>query len=233
MKILNIICLVSLTISVTSCMFKGFSQPFETTVQVVDMGGKPIVGRTVRLSISTSPLTFINTANLKQELVTNNQGKAIFNYDLSISDSNSEFAQFVCKSDTTWKAIAFEEHSLSNRQSKLVRKEIQLQMDSLKRLKIRLSSNRNDLIRYNIATFFNTFVISSPNNKLIAHDLDLLIRDRRAASLDTVFTVKIFSKHSFAVSAVTEYNSEPKTWNYRTIFTDKMNRDSIYWIQLL
>jgi hypothetical protein len=233
MKILNIICLVSLTIWLTSCFFKGFSQPFETTVQVLDMGGKPIAGRTVRLTTSTSPSSFIDTKNIKQELVTNNDGKAIFNYDLSISDSHSEFAQFVCKDDNTWKAIAFEEHSLSNRQSKIVRKQIQLQMDSLKPLKIRLSSNRNDLIRYKIATFFSTFVIISPNNKLIAHDLDLLSRDRKAASLDTIFTVKIFSKHSFVVSAVTEYNSEPKTWSYRTIFTDKMNRDSIYWIQLL
>ncbi len=233
MKTLNNFLLISLTIWVTSCRFQGFSQPFETTVQVTDMDGKPIASRTVRLAISLSD--FIDTTKINQELVTNNEGKAIFNYDLSISDSNQDFANFFCKDDNTWKAIGYEDHhSLSNKQSKIIKNKIQLKMDSLKPLKIRLSSNRNDLIHYSISSFFNTSVIRSPQDyKLFKHDLDLLERDRRASSLDTTFTVKIFSKHSFAISATTGYNSEPKIWPYQTIFTDKMNRDSIYWIKLL
>ena len=95
MKILNIIYLVSLIIWVTSCMFKGFSQPFETTVQVVDMDGKPVANRTVRITKpKTNSSLFIDSTQIKQELVTNNEGKAIFNYNLSISDSNNEFVQF-------------------------------------------------------------------------------------------------------------------------------------------
>ncbi len=218
MKTLNVIYLVSLTIWVTSCRFQGFSQPYETTVQVVDLDGKPIANRTVRLTTGTSSS---DTTRIKKELLTNNEGKAVFNYDLSVSDSHIESARFFATDDNTWKGIAFEEHTLEASQSKTIKKEIQLTMDSLKPVKIRLSSNRNDLIRYSIRAYFSD------------RNLDILSRERRASSIDTTFTVKILSKYSSAISASTGYNSEPKTWNYLLLFTDKMNRDSTYWIQLL
>jgi Macroglobulin domain MG4 len=215
-------------------MFKGFSQPLETTVQVVDMDGKPVANRTVRITKpKLNSSIFIDSTQVKQELVTNSEGKAIFNYNLSISDSNQDFVQFFAKDDNTWKAITFVELSLSNnKQSKIIKNEIQVKMDSLKSLKIRLSSNRNDLISYSISANLRSGEFPQDRNT-IERNIDFFNRDRVPSSIDTTFTIKIFSKHSFSISASLGYISEPKIWPYRTIFTDKMNRDSIYWIKLL
>jgi hypothetical protein len=224
MKKINILCILSLTIWVTSCIVEDYAKSYETTVQIVNMDGKPLANQTVQFSNRTRSSYHLGQ-KVTQELLTNTEGKATFNYELTISDSHQDFATFVGKDDSIWKSISYAEHVRGDNKPKNIN--FQIKMDSLKPLKIRLSSNRNGLIKYG----FFADLEYSPSNKLVPRNLAFVAYDANAFPLDTTFTIKVFSKNYYKLSANAIYNSEPKiVFRYPT-FTENISRDTVYWIK--
>jgi hypothetical protein len=225
MKRINILCILSLTIWVTSCIVEDYAKSYEATVQIVNMDGKPLANHPIQFSNTTSSSYNLGTTKVTQELLTNTEGKATFNYELTISDSHQDFATFVGKDDSIWKSISYAQHVRGDNKPKNIN--FQIKMDSLKPLKIRLSSNRNDLIRYG----FRAELEYTSSNKLVVRNLAYVANEGSAFSLDTTFTIKVFSKNYYKLSATAIYNSEPKIVIQSPTFTENISRDTVYWIK--
>jgi hypothetical protein len=195
-------------------------QPFETTVQVIDMDGKPMKGQSIVLT--TGYATLDTTTKM-----TDNEGKATFLYSLSMSESHAQTARFVVKDSGVWLAVNSESHSLINRQKKLIQQNFQINMDTLKPFQIRLKSDRAD-VKVLTATV-DAYLDFRQTPKAIRRYMGSCVTK---TSNDTVFTVKAFSKANFGIVSYPSFGSiiTPLALTKQILIDDKVNRNSIFLI---
>ena len=153
--------LVVLIIGFWSCQPQDIRQPFETTVTVEDMDGKPIVGKIVKVFGSSSNTYYNDTirdfyARATDSATTDKNGKVVLHYELvDRTDISPLFALIVVKDDAQFKAVNYINHESSHIITRAGKFSGTIKMDSLVPFSLRLKTNRDDVknILYDVSSF--------------------------------------------------------------------------------
>lgn len=197
---------LGLCLTILSCEgIQEYSQPYETTVTVVDMDGKPIKNRLVKVLNKfyqdDSYNNFIEGKELNRA-ITNNDGIAILRYKLLRAEFVAEWAWIIVADDTLFKSIMYLTHVQEQTQLKLEdEKKLKgtIKMDSLVPLKIRIKTNRDYAYEYSILAtmqYSRTGEFDPIMNRTFAN---IFVKNKRY-KLDTTITTMVYSKANFGVT---------------------------------
>jgi hypothetical protein len=206
MKMKQVFGLLFLSLWLHACMFKGYTQNFETTVQVVDMSGAPLKNRVVKLFTSSfDSYSYPNTsdfAKVSQAGKTDANGQVVFKYGLMISDSHTDFASIVADEDSTWMMVSYPNHSVSDKKTK--KQTLKVFMDSLMPIKIRLRKTTTRNLSLGVWSYSSNNAINgidgSTRNKNISRTFASWQRHNTGV-FDSVVVLKSFSKAGINISA--------------------------------
>ena len=226
----QIFIILALCLLITSCMFRGFSQPFRMTVSVVDMDGKALKGRTVKIyrSISSFHGELYN-AVADSWAVTDANGQAVLNYSLNISDSSQDFAVVTADDDDVYKCVNIVMHSLDNKKHATIKKTGTVQMDSLVPLKMRFKTERTDVQGVSVGVYNDPFLYSQQDFNTISRIFQKEFIKTTTPKLDTIITTKVFSKAKFILWNYMSFTKDPVSISTGlTIFTSASDRNSVF-----
>ena len=217
----NTILLLTICFWSYSCTFQGFSQSFENIVTLEDMNGKPIKGHEVRVLRNTSnsfPSSF------DQELksaITDNNGQAILNYNLNISDSSQDYAYILGEDDKLLKAVNFVTHTLTNKQSKIIERTDTIRMDSLVPFKFRVKTEKSDIraLRVYIFSYSGSIQRNFADEYLFSN----------MSKIDTTTSVLVYSKADFIIRVFTNNVS---TLTNEIPIQNNVNRKDVFLLEL-
>ena len=173
------------------------TQSFETTVQVVDMNGKPIPNRKVLLLVNLSnwysnfDTNTISNLGFGRE-TTDANGHVKFNYKLS-SDDIVQVANIIAKDDTLYKAVTMVSHNVLSNKNESLKPEFMIKMDTLKAFKIRMKCDKTDMKSMYISVESR---LSSNESSIIDRNF---VRFLTETSKDTTFSVRVFSKADLGI----------------------------------
>lgn len=190
-----------------SCMFRGYVQSFNTTVQVVDVSDKPIKGRMVKLYIGLSSYDRGSNKQPNNTLKTDENGNATFSYGLSISDSHSDFATFFTDDDATWKVVSYPNHSVSAKKKKS--QTLKIVMDTMIPIKVRLQKTSASLLRLSVhsGSYSNASDVNYNDHYARNADVNTVFlnwhRDN-VGVFDTLLTFPVFSKANCSILTGTD-----------------------------
>jgi hypothetical protein len=190
-------------LSISSCILGGYPacpvsyfQPFETTVKVIDKNGQPVANREVFAINSTGGGNSGSIASAK----TDNTGKAILKYQLSHNCEQTHYGIIVAKEDDSFQPVNAITHK--NNEKDKVMDSIKLSgtiwMDSLVSFNLRIKSNKNNVDTLDIFIYANRG--DNDTTIYIYRQFKRTIDFRVAALLDTIVSVKVYSKATFNVS---------------------------------
>jgi hypothetical protein len=229
--VLLIICLWS-----NACHFQGYTQNFETTIQVVEVDGKPLKGRVVKFYKLLGISYFVGSTSHSPEgtVTTDVNGNAVFNYGLDISDSNSDYATFTTEEDTVWKLVSYPYHLVSAKKKK--KQTLKIVMDSLTTIRIRLQKTSATPLELSLLSADGNNVSNINYGDYYSHNTDVHRAffgwNRKSVGVfDSVFTFKIFSKANcwtFAsTNMVTADNISTRISSQNFDFKPSQKRDTI------
>ena len=229
-----------------SCGFRGFSQPYETTIQLVDMDNKPIKGIKVNIKhfIGFGGSFNNSISDMRSSSMTNLNGNTTFNYSLNISDSSSDGASFAADDDTKWKLVNDVSHTVNtSSQKKTIKQVLKIQMDTLKDVKVRLQKTSltplllslNASITNNENPVINN-VLTAATHTTRLYDNSWLFgwSKKKVGVFDSLYTCKLYSKANCYLYASTYKDSiYPNGTTYdervevKVHYSNDTNRDSI------
>jgi hypothetical protein len=205
----RLIVLLTMCLWANACHFQGYTQNFETTIQVAEVDGKPLKGRVVKFYKSIGINYYVGSKNQSPEstATTDANGNAIFNYGLDISDSSSDFATFTTEEDTAWKLISYPNHSVSAKRKK--KQTLKIVMDSLASIRIRLQKTSATPLELSLLSMAGNNVsdINYGDNYSRNADVQRTFfgwKRKNVSVFDSVFAFKIFSKANCWAFAATD-----------------------------
>lgn len=184
---------------------------FSTTVTVVDRDNKPLAGQKVKLVYGVGAGAFaFNSPNKSyhkwDSTITDNLGKATFNYELSTSESHADNATFGTEEEKIWKNVETISHTINeNLNSKSVNLlSITLRKDSLVPLSVRVQKTNNRVGGI-------SFGVYSDPSITFSNGLESAINNHRFFSwssesvtlVDTTFDIKVYSKAACTIPSDT------------------------------
>jgi hypothetical protein len=236
--------LIAICLTANSCGFKGYSQPYETTIQLVDMDGKPIKDVKVNIKMFINVGGFNNQGDFRISNTTNLEGNSVFNYSLNISEVTQDGASFAAADDTLWKVVNDVYHTVSNSgKEKTIKQVLKIQMDTLKTIKVRVQKTD--------ATPRPLAIICQVNNgnagvstgstyttRLYENKFAFEWKKDSVGVLDTVLNCKIYAKaisylRASSNQVTIDASGRTSTWIGRTTiidFTRTTNRDAIFYV---
>lgn len=231
MKIIGILILF-LLLSTQSCTDNGFSQPFETTVSVVDMDGKPLKGRTVKVRTGFGPPVSPFNDSISQfgkvltSAVTDANGQAVLNYTLNaFSDIAPDIAVVAAVDGDVYKCVNFVTHTVVYGNQAKMKMTGKISMDSLVTFRMRCKTNRTDVTGIQFLAYNSPF--ASNRTDIERSFIREYIRTT-TPQLDTVIMTRVYSKAPFRVANSMVFKNEPTFVLPRSIdFPINSARDSI------
>ena len=187
--------------------------PFSTTITVVDRDNKPLAGQKVKLvyGVSVRADTFALNSQSKSNFkwdstMTDNLGKATFNYELSISESHQDYAAFGTEEEKIWKNVEIISHTISeNHNSKSGNSlSFTLRKDSLVPLSVRVQKTNNRVggIRFGVySDALRTF--SNNAESAINSRIFFSWSSESVTLIDTIFNIKVYSKATCNIASDT------------------------------
>jgi hypothetical protein len=146
--LLSAICLLIL-----SCGESTYQQPYEMTVKVVDMNDKPLKGRKLNLINGYEQSNHTFSQATKDSSITDNNGSAVFRYNLESSGAFDIVPFVAMADDSTFVATNLVKHGLDSKYKftkGAVKLEAKIVMDSLIPLKIRFKSKKTNVISFDL-----------------------------------------------------------------------------------
>jgi hypothetical protein len=179
--------LLSTCCFIFSCQKGPYLQPYEMTVTLVDAAGKPIKGRKLNLITGYDHGKLNFTDGIKDSLLTDNAGKAVFTYDIKSSDAfdiSSFNAAITVAEDSVFVAVNSLKHGLAWSGS---------QTYATDRVKL-LGTIRMD----SLVPFKMSVKVSKPN---INFTLDLMPKGVTSAEYEANKTSQQIDKHFIKLNA--------------------------------
>ena len=230
MRITDILVLF-LLLSTQSCTDNGFSQPFETTVSVVDMDSKPLKGRTVKVRTGFGPPVSPFNDSISQfgkvltSAVTDANGQAVLNYTLNaLSDTAPDIAVVAAVDGDVYKCVNFVTHTVVYGNQAKMKMTGKISMDSLVTFRMRCKTDRTDV------TGIQFFVSGSSFSNRTDIERSFIRESIRTTTpkLDTVITTRVYSKARFQVRNSMNFKNDPTFVSSNLIdFLTNSARDSI------
>jgi hypothetical protein len=223
----HLILLLALCLSSNACRYKGESQPFETTVTVLDMDGNPVKGRTVKAFADNSQFSgALSSSNrLKASATTDAKGQVVLAYNLDISDSSQEFAIIAADDDGVFKCTNVVKHNYQSAKG-TIKLTGTIKMDSLVPFKIRFKTNRDD-VKALIVLINNA--PSTPTDDVINTVFLKNTISTTTPKIDTIISTKVYSKASFTMFNGMNFKNAPEfIIKDRTLVTSFDNRNTFY-----
>ena len=232
MRITDILVLF-LLLSTQSCTDNGFSQPFETTVSVVDMDGKPLKGRTVKVRTGFGPPVSPFNDSISQfgkvltSAVTDANGQAVLNYTLNaLSDIAPDIAVVAAVDGDVYKCVNFVTHTVVYGNQAKMKMTGKISMDSLVTFRMRCKTNRTDVTGIQFLAYNSPFASNRTDN--IERSFIREYIRTTTPQLDTVITTRVYSKAPFQVRNSMNFKNDPTFVSSGLIdFPINSTRDSI------
>jgi hypothetical protein len=228
--------LLTICLWTNACQFQGYTQNFETTIQVAEVDGKPLKGRVVKFYKTVGAEHFIGSTRQSpiNMATTDANGQVTFSYGLEISDSNSDFATFTSEDDTVWKLISYPNHSVSAKKKK--KQTLKIVMDSLTTIRIHLQKTSTTPLELSLLSMAGNNVSNINYGDNYARNADVPRTffgwNRKAVGVfDSVFAFKIYSKANCWAAAstnmVTADNITTRVSSQNMDFKQGQKRDTI------
>ena len=188
---------------------------YSTTITVVDSDNKPLSGQKVKLvhgygvRADTFSFSSRNQSRYKWDsTVTDNLGKAMFNYELTISESHQDYAAFATEEDKVWKNIEMISHTMNeNHSNKSVNSlNFTLRKDSLVPLSVRVQRANNSVGGISFGVYsdeLQTYSNSNGTESRINSRNFFTWSNESVMLVDTTFAVKVYSKASCNIASST------------------------------
>jgi hypothetical protein len=229
----RLIVLVIVCLWANACHFQGYTQNFETTVQVAEVDGKPLKGRVVKFYKALSSNYVSRTQSPTGTATTDANGNAVFNYGLDVSDSSTDFGIFTVEDDTVWKLVSYPEHSVSEKKKK--KQTLKIVMDSLISLKVRLQKTSATPLELSLLSYAgsNASNINYGDNYARNSDVERGFfgwNRKNVGVFDSVFVFKIFAKANcwaFAATNMVTDNVSTRVSSQNFDFKQGQKRDTI------
>jgi hypothetical protein len=219
-----------LFLSLSSCLIRDNSQPFEMTATVLDMSGKPIKDREVRVFVRTQPFSglIFNDEQTHAFGVTDEKGQVVLKYSLDIDDTQ-QFATVFANEDDVFRTVSVITHSSSGNKTDVVKKSGTIQMDSLVPFTLRLKTDRVDVRGLNIFMTSGQIFSSVQNTTNIQRTFTNVFSTTNTPKLDTLITTKVYSKAEFSfISSLSLANSPYSISKGIVKFERNQDRSGVY-----
>jgi hypothetical protein len=205
------ILLVLICLSNPSCMYRGCTQGFATTLTVLDMSGKPIKGRKVKALKSFS--SFFGSLSSSDQLlttaITDANGQALLRYNLSISDSSQDFCVLTAEDDALLKTVKVATHTLGNTCGSIKKLTETIQMDSLVPFKIRFKTSRDDVKSFQVNVTNDPSLMQPQNFNFIKRIFIDSSINTTTPKLDTIINTLVYSKADFMMWNSMSFKNAP------------------------
>jgi hypothetical protein len=216
MKIqLVIIAILSLLIESCTCECCSCEGAlFEANVVVVDMDGKPMVGK--KIDISPAYGIFRTDKNGFLKFSSKWSADSYFSWKLSVADSSD------------FKAVNFLESltSYTPENEKLTINDT-IRIDALKRITIRLKTSKSNVDEMYLSVLRDSYLESSGKvSKAVKRDF-LTLTKSKLSQLDTTIQVEVYSKAAFKIQSSVRFKNPFSGISRDTVFKDFEKRDSV------
>ena len=187
--------LIAFTVFFVSCSKKS-TREYKATITVVNFDGKPLAGRKVKAFVTpfdARPFEALKEVTSQNIVTTDNNGKAVLEYELWSDDGSHSSVSIVALDDSSLISTNYIGHDIFNTVEHFVGGTIT--MDSLIPFKIQFKSNYNIAgikSRINIANQFRP-----KNDKILERIFLELDKNISTNTLDTTITTMVYSKNPF------------------------------------
>lgn len=196
---------LGLCFTILSCdSYQEYSQPYEMTVTVVDMDGKPIKNRLIRVldMFRDHPDNDFKEGKELARSITNNDGIAILRYKLLRAEFVAGEAYIIVEDDTLFKSISYLNHVQEQSWALEDEKKLKgtIKMDSLVPLKVRIKTNRDYAYEYSIWAYMGYTPSTKELDRRMQRTFARFFVKNKRYKLDTTVTTMVYSKANFSVS---------------------------------
>ncbi len=236
----KIICIFIICLCLTSCnKDTTYLQPYEMTVKLVDRDGQPIIGRQLNLITGYDQGKFNISNGVKDSLLTDSTGSAIFKYDIRSSDAfdiNPYVVLIRVVEDSTYVGVNYIRHGLdySGSQSHAtsrVKLSGTIRMDSIVPFKIRLKTNKANVVSF-------LFNLKADQRSVAEYEANKLGQNLERSfinlnpiglipQLDTLLSTKIYSKTRVSIVSSIKYNDGMYAYLKMYELSPNVDRNSI------
>lgn len=219
-----------LLFGMSSCLIRHNSQAFEMTATVLDMDGKPIKDREVRVFVRTQPFSgFIFSDEQTHALgVTDAKGQVVLRYSLDIDDAQ-QFATVFASEDDALRTVSVITHSSNSTKTDVVKKSGTIQMDSMVSFTLRLKTERTDVTGFSTFVSSGSILSSSQSQTNISRTFLNAFGQTRTPKLDTLITTKVYSKAEFWLNSGLFLSSSPYSITKNNIrFSKNQDRSGVF-----
>ena len=191
---------------------------FEANVVVVDISGKPIVGKKV----------FV-TGRATANLVTDKNGRIKFNDVWSTSNFGSSWKLFLEESDSLRSINYLEPTNFNNENEKFTINDT-IKVDSLKLITVRLRSSKTTLTNLYLSAFVDKSGVYNAIIQPTKRDFIRFNNKIPKSQLDTTIQFKAYSKMGFTIQGGVGFNAVDNSG--KTIFVKDFEKRDSFLIEL-
>jgi hypothetical protein len=207
--------------------------PVHVDCTVLDSKGIALANRKVNLwaIINTAEYNPVNTGTLIESKTSDKDGKLSFDYGWQSDESTTTFYQVVPVDDSLYFAVNYASIPIPSYDLKKETYTVNVILDKIAPLKVRLKSRKNDVRASNLRVFFENASISSSYQKGVKRDFLNFIQNKASFNLDTIFSIKTFTTQTLQLTANFQHDTEPKSTSFTGQIESKISRDSVFLIQ--
>lgn len=217
-------------LGLSSCSITDNSQPYEMTALVVDMNGKPLKDREVRVFVRTEPFrgSIFRDEQTHALGVTDANGQVVLRYSLDL-EVPQQFATAFASEDDEMRTVSIITHPSNSTKSDVIKKSGIIQMDSLVPFTMRFKTDRVDVTGLNSFMGSGQIFSSLQNTTNISRTFLSGFTVTKTPKLDTLITTKVYSKAEFSFINTMSLANSPYSISKGIVkFEKNQDRSGVY-----
>jgi hypothetical protein len=207
--------------------------PVHVDCTVLDSKGIPLANRKVNLwaRVNSANYNLLDSGTFIDSKTSDKDGKLSFDYGWQSDESTTTYYQVVPADDSLYAGVKYATIPTPSYNLKKETYNVNIVIEKLTPVKVRLKSRKSDVIEYGLRVFFDNSVLNSNIQKSINRDFLNFTQNKASFSLDTTFSVKAFTSQTLKLSGIIKHNTEPKSIIFTRQIESKFSRDSVFLIE--